>query len=91
MPPRYVAPAIDLTAFSCQHCGVLTTQYWFIAMANNTQNFKAPELINEAKLDELKKRRNTITANEGDDVVESLITRWEKQIAGIAYGLLAET
>lgn len=29
MPPRHVSPSIRLTAFSCLHCGTLTTQTWY--------------------------------------------------------------
>ena len=42
---KYVAPSANRTAFSCPHCGVLTTQYWFSVFADQLKKDQKPFLV----------------------------------------------
>jgi hypothetical protein len=39
---KVVLPSVRETAFCCPHCDVLTTQYWYDLLANQTENDKPP-------------------------------------------------
>ncbi|WP_374372826.1 DUF4145 domain-containing protein [Dongia sp.] len=55
---KYVAPAIQATAFSCAHCGTLTSQTWFELHGATTANGTAPRLIDEDFVKQLKQSNN---------------------------------
>lgn len=40
--PTTVTPAIDLRAFNCPHCSVLTSQHWFNVVVSGTTDDKPP-------------------------------------------------
>jgi Domain of unknown function (DUF4145) len=45
---RTVQPSIDATAFSCPHCSVSTTQFWFQLFADQfTDDLRHPRLLGE--------------------------------------------
>ena len=55
MPPKHVAPAITLQAFSCPHCGALADQSWFWVRASVTEKGEPPFLLTPDKLERLRK------------------------------------
>jgi hypothetical protein len=66
---KYIAPSLNLTAFNCPHCHVLTTQTWYAAHAEPLGRAKTPlrwtpEQLAEQKFDDIEdseKRRRVRT------------------------------
>jgi hypothetical protein len=45
---KFIPPSVDLTAFNCPHCGVLTTQYWHSLRANRLNDTDTPTVVTPA-------------------------------------------
>ena len=54
MQSKYVPPSVKESAFSCPHCGALTTQYWFDLHADGRKDNSPPTIWNKED-DEYKK------------------------------------
>jgi hypothetical protein len=57
--PKYVAPAIDATAYNCPHCGALARQTWFLLKADTVEDKDAtprrlsPDEVDRSFLDKI--------------------------------------
>src|SRR5687767_2021057 len=49
---KYIPPSIGLTAFSCPHCGTLTTQYWYHLSARELDKDHTPNVMTKERSDE---------------------------------------
>ena len=68
---KYVPPSPTLTAFNCPHCGVLTTQWWYLLGAQSRPSeHKTPPIWKKDAVDKLRKERdkNQIT----DELLDTL-------------------
>jgi len=78
--PKFIAPSIELTAFNCPHCGVLTSQAWFSAYAEPIKNREAPMVWTEEKAEKF-----DWSAFDGvEDEDEKAF--WKKRLKGLSNG-----
>ncbi len=79
MPGKYVPPAINLTSFSCPHCGSLTTQFWHNLGADRTNKGETPYILTDEIVDRFKKSAK----QREEDVPQAVWDRYAKIAKGI--------
>lgn len=74
-------PSITLSAFSCPHCGVYTTQYWFRLHANSiTGNTRTPTIPNQKTIEKYK------ASSDIDAKIKERLIKWATKIQlGFVY------
>ncbi len=69
--PKYVHPAVELSAFSCAHCGTLTSQFWSYALATNVERNRG------AAPNDFDKRWTTVIGKPISDTYPEMVHRLE--------------
>jgi hypothetical protein len=70
--PEPVQPTVSLTAFSCPHCGALTTQHWWPAKVDYPEKGGTPLRINDP---DKSKRRIAETFKDDSEMREKFYRR----------------
>lgn len=78
MRGKYTPPSTTLTAFSCPHCGVLTSQFWYRAFSGPVPTeSKTPNLLKEVD--------KTLFAEIGEGERKKMLAWIEKASAGFPF------
>lgn len=77
---KFIAPSIDLTAFNCPHCGVLTSQGWFTVLGErHSRKQPLPHHMTPEKLEKVDFKKID------EEIRDTLKTIWTRRSKGQLY------